>query len=265
MVDSDDAELLAKYNDAFRRAANPKRKRGKLTGEAKAAFLRRMAADRRKAGKNPKRGPRGEVDSVAARELLLWAENTSELYPQKIAIIKNLSRRVAKGQYDAEKAVKLWRYWVDRAAKHYQKEFGTGNIFNVPTRNAVARELAVSEHGAITRGEYKDNPGKRTHTKKFDRCVRKVKRRGKVSNAYAVCASHLPRGGRRRIKNLKPVAGAVICVAIGSQTYYYTRDNLLTTNRTSAKRFSNVRLAASVARHISRAVPTNARVSINKP
>lgn len=164
----------------------------------------KMKPARRKV-KNPKRGPRGTVDETAARELELYAENSAKLYPQKEAIIKNLQRKIRKGIYDAEKAVKLWRYWVDNAARDYNREFSVPGsmIFNVPTRDKVARDVARHEHGRITRGEY-DNPRGSVHTKKFDRCVRKVKRRGKVSNAYAVCASRLPRGGVKKSHRRNP-------------------------------------------------------------
>lgn len=118
--------------------------------------------------------------------------------------------------------------------------------------------------------ELNKNPGRKAvHTKKFDRCVRKVKRRsGKRVNAYAVCASRLPKGGvkkshRKRQKNLKSIAGAVIVVHTPKHVMYYSRDNLLSSNRTAAKVFQSKAMAASRARQIARLVPY--KVTVNKP
>ncbi len=89
-------------------------------------------------------GRGGVVDEQAAHELDLYAENTYELYNQKKSILANIERRLAKGTYDYSKAPKLWMYWVDAAAKRYEKEFGTpgAKIFNKATREALAKELA---------------------------------------------------------------------------------------------------------------------------
>jgi hypothetical protein len=85
----------------------------------------------------------GPVDEDAAIELELYAENTSELYNQKKSILANIQRKLKSGRYDHSLAPKLWMYWVDTAAKRYQKEFGSGSpIFNKNTRMAVAKELA---------------------------------------------------------------------------------------------------------------------------
>lgn len=47
-------------------------------------------------------------DEHAARELDLYAENTSELYGQFKSIIANLQRKIKSGKYDAAKAPVLW-------------------------------------------------------------------------------------------------------------------------------------------------------------
>ena len=69
--------------------------------------------------------------------------------------MKNLERKMAKGIYDKTKAEKLWMYLVDRGAKKYTKEHGSGTawhkIFSMADRKAVARELNESfltEHEA---------------------------------------------------------------------------------------------------------------------
>ena len=101
---------------------------------------------------------RAPIDEHAATELDLYMENTSELYPQKLAILENLKRKIGKGVYDEAKAAKLWMYWVDAGAKRYVKEFGSGSIdtiFNKPTRERVARDMArYYTPDAILRGDY---------------------------------------------------------------------------------------------------------------
>jgi hypothetical protein len=88
----------------------------------------------------------GPANTQAANELDLYAENTSELYNQKKSILANIRRRLAKGTYNHALAPKLWMYWVDAAAKRYNKEYGSsGNIttiFNKATREHLAHELA---------------------------------------------------------------------------------------------------------------------------
>jgi len=93
------------------------------------------------------RAASGPVDETAANELDLYAENTSELYGQKKAILANIQRKLKSGKYDPTKTPKLWMYWVDAAARRYVKEFGTpgqkiDSMFNKATREHLAKELA---------------------------------------------------------------------------------------------------------------------------
>ena len=62
-----------------------------------------------------------------ARELKLTMDSTEEGYKQQyIPILKNLSRKMKKGTYDKEKAVKLFMYYVDNGARRYAKDYGGG-------------------------------------------------------------------------------------------------------------------------------------------
>lgn len=86
------------------------------------------------------------VDMDAARELELYAVNTGELYRRMVCpAIENLRRKASKGQYNQEKAVKLFSYTADEAAKMYHREFcGAGryyDVFNKATRQEVAKNL----------------------------------------------------------------------------------------------------------------------------
>ena len=70
--------------------------------------------------------------SHEAHELVLYAENDSQLYTQSaVPIMKNLTRKFKKGVYDPALAVKLWKYHADRAAKKYGKDHGNDDGFKI--------------------------------------------------------------------------------------------------------------------------------------
>ena len=84
---------------------------------------------------------------LEARELKLTMDSSEEGYKQQyIPILKNLSRKMKKGTYDKEKAVKLMMYYVSNGAKRYEKDFGGGGAtgpsvggFDKKTREEAAR------------------------------------------------------------------------------------------------------------------------------
>jgi hypothetical protein len=100
-------------------------------------------------GKNPakKRVGRRKNPSHEAKDLFYYAINNAQLMRQRIAaIIANLKKKVAKGQYDSELAVKAWKFAADDAAQRYTKEFDSDNrttygIFTVPMRTETAKLL----------------------------------------------------------------------------------------------------------------------------
>lgn len=86
------------------------------------------------------------VDKEAVRELVLVITNDGDLYRQHTTpMIENLKKKVAKGKYDRELAVKLWQYLADEGVRRYDKEFGSGrgsvSMLNPATRRAIAEEL----------------------------------------------------------------------------------------------------------------------------
>ncbi len=95
-------------------------------------------------------GSRRRNPSAEATELVLFITNDGDLYRQQAQpIIKNLRKKIAKGTYDAAKAVKLWGYLANSGAQKYTKEFGgSGNgsygSFSAADRRAAAKELADS-------------------------------------------------------------------------------------------------------------------------
>lgn len=65
--------------------------------------------------------------SNGAKDLVLHADNNKDLHSQSHQpIMKNLAKRHANGDYDSDKATKLWGYHADRAAMSCCKEHGGG-------------------------------------------------------------------------------------------------------------------------------------------
>ena len=86
------------------------------------------------------------IDKDAVRELVLTITNDGDLYRRQITpAIDNLKRKYKKGNYDRDKAVKLWQYVADEGVRRYNKEFGSGTYsvawLNPITRKAIAEEL----------------------------------------------------------------------------------------------------------------------------
>lgn len=90
---------------------------------SKAAYADdKIPAALRNNGRGRKR--RNAADKVAARELYLFTVNDGDLYrSQGTAIITNLAKKMAKGQFDRAKAVKLVGYLADNGARKYGWEF----------------------------------------------------------------------------------------------------------------------------------------------
>lgn len=140
--------------------------RGVIKHDGRTASFREPARKIRRAKKTPKRyvakrrtSRSPSALSTEARELLLYAENESSLYPKKKMILANLSKKIASGKYDHRLAPTLWAYWVEDAARSYGKEFLApgewAKVFPPKVRNEVAHALAKSEYEAIVSGEYR--------------------------------------------------------------------------------------------------------------
>ena len=91
-----------------------------------------------------------------ADELELIATNDGDLYRrQYMPIIKNLMRKRAKGVYDHNLAIKLWRYLIDNVAK---QEAGPMARIKFPglVRNMAAKSIADMELQKMDDGEYSE-------------------------------------------------------------------------------------------------------------
>lgn len=87
------------------------------------------------------------ANSVESRELILFAENTYQVYKRIQEVIKNLEKKVKKGIYDPDKAVDLWFYVMTEASNLYYKEFGYR--FTVTERFTAAAEMENNYHEEI--------------------------------------------------------------------------------------------------------------------
>ena len=99
-------------------------------------------------------------DSDAVNELDLFIMNDEDLYRQQfMPKILNLRKKMKKGIYDDEKAIKLWMYLVDNAARKFvQQDPESGmdvkDMFPKETRLKVAQVIADREKENIEQGEY---------------------------------------------------------------------------------------------------------------
>lgn len=134
-----------------------------------------------------KKNPQHEV-----RELILYAENTQELYNQYQSIVKNLKRKAKRGIYDPVLAAKLWKYWIDEAVKRYNKEILGGSyslrqsVFTMVDRKQAAKEVEAQEREDILA---------QTNPKRRKKVARKKRR-----SAKQIAATKKMRAGLKRWK-----------------------------------------------------------------
>lgn len=75
-----------------------------------------------------------------ARELFLYATNDGDLYRSMTTpVITNLKKKLAKGAYDADKAVDAYYHIATEASNRYHKDFGYA--FGVTDRFTVAVDM----------------------------------------------------------------------------------------------------------------------------
>jgi hypothetical protein len=98
-----------------------------------------------------------EYDEPAARELKLYIDNDQKLYSSLTGeFSKNLYKKMIKGLYDRNLAIKLMMYLAERAAKQYVGEFGGAmqDHFSKQTREKVATALVQDWEEAYKNGEW---------------------------------------------------------------------------------------------------------------
>lgn len=85
-----------------------------------------------------------EALSAEMEELQLYIDNDKNLYRQRyIPILKNLSKKMKKGNYDSKLAAKGFMHLVNDGAKKYAKEFDEDvKMFPKKEREKLAAEYA---------------------------------------------------------------------------------------------------------------------------
>lgn len=107
--------------------------------------------------------PAGTVDLNAARELVLYTENSSALARPLKSTYLALQRKVENGRWDGTKAPKAFMLVVLMAAKAYLKEFGSPgdqvkNVFSPATRMEACKILAKNFKEEHDIGNTIENP-----------------------------------------------------------------------------------------------------------
>ena len=115
-----------------------KKKDGKFAHRSTSRTGLKYTAQGRRRDINPKYGDLqrryesvelSEADKVMINELFLFITNDAQLYRQRITpLIKNYQRKMKKGIFDQEMAVKGFLYAVNDGIKKYNKEFGAGSM-----------------------------------------------------------------------------------------------------------------------------------------
>lgn len=86
-----------------------------------------------------------------AQELDLYAWNTGELYPARLAVV----RKMLAAPADKATHVAAWRQWYDEAAKRYRREFTHERvIISGEAVKLAAEERCAQVSRAIEIGEY---------------------------------------------------------------------------------------------------------------
>lgn len=81
------------------------------------------------------------LDEHLVREIVLYIENTSELYPQYLAICKNYAKKRVKGVYDVELATQGVLNLVKAGISRYRQELGSLGTVNKQEKWYAASEI----------------------------------------------------------------------------------------------------------------------------
>jgi len=127
--------------------------------------------------------PSANYDYTMIDEIKLVAVNDANLYRQQgRPIIENLAKKLAKNQFDATKAVKLYQYLADSAVKKYSteqldKKTPTLTILSKPERQILAQNLfeyyadEIKDAAEDYLPKRKTNPAKKTVSQKISQLM----------------------------------------------------------------------------------------------
>ena len=98
-----------------------------------------------------------DTDQAAVQELVLFTDNDGDLYRQiKLPITRNLVTKVARNEYESEKAIQGFMHLAEAGAKKYAKDFGGTwhTMFPVSVRRAAATAWRDTFEREAEGGEY---------------------------------------------------------------------------------------------------------------
>ena len=110
----------------------------------------------------------------------------------------------------------------------------------------LARDKAARHGKTVMQASGEKNPRRKRHSAKWDRCVRKVKKRGGAVDPYAVCTA--------RVKN--PQQWVLTATKARGGVYYYAGGARLTSELPFAMKFTSETAAARVKKMILHDFPT---------
>lgn len=97
------------------------------------------------------------IDHIAAEDLFLYTVNNSTVYSCSIKpLIANYRKKIAKNQYNREKAIKGFERVAKVGAMLYEKEFLNNKyylVFNAATRREAAERIFKYFEDEIMKGE----------------------------------------------------------------------------------------------------------------
>lgn len=96
------------------------------------------------------------ASSHGANELILFADNTGELYNEKKRILALLKGAMGRGVYDPAIARSTWSRWLMKAQVRYRREIPNGvkSATGVVARHDAAKTIEERERENLQRGEY---------------------------------------------------------------------------------------------------------------
>lgn len=234
----------------------PKRKataaqlRNLAKGRAKLKRMRRAGTVTRKKRPTRRTRPRRKNPDISheAWELILYAQSSGAMQPQRDVIIKNVIRKINRGAYDASKAPRLWQYWIDQAAQEYTREHDTPipgrrtsyGVFTRPIRLEAATYIAPIYYDEIKSGEY-------SHLLAFKKTKkRRATKRNPAFGNFLTARNVLKSGRTTNPKS--PTRHWVVASKSGSRVQWWTGQDWSNSYRKAAE-YSDKKNAAYVARN----------------
>ena len=97
------------------------------------------------------------MSTAESRELVLFVNNDQQFYRSRLQpTYKNQVNKMAKGDYDSNKADKQWQRIAKDASKEYEKQYGGERTFSKEDIDFAAKEMKEDFEEEAKNGEYDD-------------------------------------------------------------------------------------------------------------